>query len=148
MTPWPACALQLSGSGLGYGCDYNPEQWPEVWIEDVRLMRDAGVTFVTIGVFSWARIEPTPGVRDFEWLDRVMDLMDEHDIAVDLATATASPPAWLGTAHPEILPVDAAGHRLTYGSRQTWCPSSPVYREHALDLVEEMAARYAAIRRW
>ncbi len=137
--------LQLSGSGLGYGCDYNPEQWaPEVWGEDVRLMRDAGVTFVTIGVFSWARIEPTPGARDFAWLDEVMDLLHEHGIAVDLATATASPPAWLATAHPEMLPVDASGHRLTYGSRQTWCPSSPVYRDHALALVEEMAARYAA----
>ena len=28
--------------GIGYGGDYNPEQWPEsVWPEDVRLMREA-----------------------------------------------------------------------------------------------------------
>ncbi len=137
--------MRLTGSGLGYGCDYNPEQWaPEVWREDARLMQAAGVTFVTIGVFSWARIEPTAGARDFAWLDEVMDLMHEHGIAVDLATATASPPAWLATAHPEVLPVDRSGHRLTYGSRQTWCPSSPVYRSHSLALVEDLAARYAA----
>ena len=28
---------------LAYGADYNPEQWSrEVWVEDVRLMREAG----------------------------------------------------------------------------------------------------------
>ena len=106
-------------------------------------MREAGVTFVTVGVFSWARIEPTPGERDLGWLDVVLDLMDDHDIAVDLATATASPPPWLAHADPEVLPVDAQGRRLGYGSRQTWCPSSPVYRRHALALVEDLAARYA-----
>ena len=43
-----------------YGGDYNPEQWPrEVWDEDVRLMGEAGVDLVTVGVFSWAQLEPT-----------------------------------------------------------------------------------------
>ena len=37
---------------LAFGGDYNPEQWPqEVWEEDVRLMREAGVTAVSLGVF-------------------------------------------------------------------------------------------------
>ena len=32
-------------SHVYYGGDYNPEQWPEeVWDEDVRLMREAGVS--------------------------------------------------------------------------------------------------------
>ena len=48
-----------------FGGDYNPEQWPEeTWHEDVRLMKDAGVNSVTLGVFSWARIEPEPGARE------------------------------------------------------------------------------------
>jgi beta-galactosidase len=99
--------------GLAYGGDYNPEQWaPEVWREDVRLMRRAGVNLVTVGVFSWARLEPAPGEFDFGWLDEVIDLLHEHGIAVDLATATASPPPWLVRQHPEILPVDARGTRL------------------------------------
>ena len=46
--------------GLGLGGDYNPEQWPEeVWAEDIRLMQEAGVTFATVGVFSWALLEPS-----------------------------------------------------------------------------------------
>lgn len=128
---------------IAFGGDYNPEQWPEeVWREDARLMQEAGVNLVTVGVFSWARLEPAPGTWDFAWLDRVMDLLHEHGVAVDLATATASPPAWLTTAHPEVLPVDRLGHVLHQGGRQAWSPSSPVYREHSLRLVERMAERY------
>ncbi|WP_367127105.1 beta-galactosidase [Saccharothrix sp. HUAS TT1] len=131
-------------TGLRYGGDYNPEQWPEeVWAEDVELMRRAGVNTVTVGVFSWARIEPRPGERDFGWLDRVLDLLHAGGVEVFLATPTASPPPWLGHRRPETLPVDFDGHRLSYGSRNQFCPSSPVYREHALSLVDELARRYA-----
>ena len=34
-----------------------------------------------------------------------------------LTTGTASPPPWLVTAHPEILPVTVDGKRLAPGSR-------------------------------
>lgn len=130
--------------GLRYGGDYNAEQWPEhVWREDARLMREAGVTTVTVGVFAWGLLEPHPGRYAFEWLDRLLDLLHEHGIEVDLATATASPPAWLVRQHPEVLPVTAEGVRLEFGSRQHFCPSSTVFREHAARLVEQLATRYA-----
>ncbi|MFC4942072.1 beta-galactosidase [Pseudonocardia sp. GCM10023141] len=138
--------------GIAMGCDYNPEQWPrEVWREDVALMREAGLGFVTLGVFSWALLEPAPGRFDFGWLDEILALLHENGIAVDMATATASPPPWLTTAHPEILPVDADGRTLWPGSRQSWCPSSPVFRQRALRLVAELARRYGAhpaVRLW
>ncbi|MEU5768372.1 beta-galactosidase [Streptomyces asoensis] len=128
---------------LAYGADYNPEQWPrDVWEEDVRLMQEAGVTVVSVGIFSWARIQPGPDTWDFGWLDEVMDLLHAGGIGVDLATATASPPPWLTTAHPEILPVTANGETLWPGARQHWRPTSPVFREHALRLVRKIADRY------
>lgn len=131
------------GGRLAWGADYNPEQWPpETVEEDVRLMQEAGVTMATIGVFSWAWLEPEPGTFTFDWLDRVLDRLTGGGIAIDLATATASPPAWLHEAHPEILPVTADGTVLGFGSRQAWCPSSPIVREHQLRLVEQLAARY------
>ncbi|MGC4153062.1 MAG: beta-galactosidase [Propionicimonas sp.] len=142
----------LGLDGLAYGGDYNPEQWPPaVWREDVRLMRQAGVNLVTVGVFSWARIEPAPGEFDFGWLDEVLDLLHANGIAVDLATATASPPAWLVRQYPEMLPVDARGTRLEFGSRQSYCPSSPVWRSHLLRFCRLMAERYGdhpAVRMW
>ena len=127
-----------------YGGDYNPDQWPErVWDEDVRLMQEAGVNLVSLGIFSWSRLEPAAAEYDFGWLDRVMDLLHAGGIAVDLATATASPPPWLSHKHPEMLPVLADGVRLSHGARQHYCPSSPVYRFAAQHLVEQMAKRYA-----
>ncbi|MFD9073380.1 beta-galactosidase [Streptomyces lasiicapitis] len=133
-----------SRARLAYGADYNPEQWPrEVWQEDVRLMRRAGVNIISLGVFSWARVQPDEDVWDFAWLDELMDLLHAHGIAVDLATATASPPPWLTTAHPEILPVTAEGATVWPGARQHWRPTSPVFREYALRLVSAMAKQYA-----
>ncbi|MEY9490701.1 beta-galactosidase [Streptomyces calvus] len=129
---------------LVYGADYNPEQWPRtVWEEDVRLMREAGVNLVSVGIFSWALLQPAEDAYDFAWLDEVMDLLHAHGIGVDLATATASPPPWLTTAHPEILPVTATGETLWPGARQHWRPTSPVFRRYALRLVRELASRYA-----
>lgn len=129
---------------IWFGGDYNPDQWPtDVWDEDVTLMTTANVNMATVGVFSWARIEPRPGEFDFEWLDTVMDKLHAGGIRVDLATATASPPPWLSRLHPEILPVTEDGTRLAVGSRQAYCPSSPVYREAAVRVVEAIANRYA-----
>ena len=51
-------------SGLAYGGDYNPEQWPrEVWDQDIKLMAEAGVNLVTVGVFSWELLEPREARR-------------------------------------------------------------------------------------
>ncbi|WP_243230291.1 beta-galactosidase [Microbacterium sp. CIAB417] len=142
----------IAERGLGFGGDYNPEQWPaEVWREDVALMREAGVNLVTVGVFSWAVIEPVPGAREWAWLDEVLDLLHAGGIAVDLATPVASPPPWLGIRHPETLPVDRDGVRLIAGSRNQFSPASRVYREHAAALTRDLAERYAqhpAVRMW
>lgn len=130
--------------GIHFGADYNPEQWPEeVWEQDLSLMKRAHVTMVTAGIFSWAKAEPRPGAYDFGWSDRVMDGLGGAGIRVCLATMTASPPPWLTRAHPEILPQGPDGQRRWPGGRQHYCPSSPVYREHAVRLAERLAARYA-----
>ncbi|MFD5746377.1 beta-galactosidase [Streptomyces sp. NPDC127033] len=143
---------RLRPAGIAFGGDYNPEQWPEeVWAEDVALMKEAGVSMVTAGIFSWAEVEPRPGEFDFAWFDRVMDNLAGAGVAVCLATMTASPPPWLSRLHPEILPETADGRRMWPGGRQHYCPSSRVYREHATRLVERLATRYAdhpALEMW
>jgi beta-galactosidase len=128
---------------MAYGGDYNPEQWPEtVWAADVELMRTAGVNLVTVGVFSWALLEPSEGSYDFGWLDRVLDLLYASGIAVDLATATASPPPWFSRRYPDSLPMTREGHRLWPGGRQAFCPSSPHYRAAATKLAQALADHY------
>ncbi|MFF7762335.1 beta-galactosidase [Streptomyces griseorubiginosus] len=130
-------------SRLAFGGDYNPEQWPEsVWYEDVRLMREAGVTMVSVGIFSWALLEPEPGAYDFGWLDRVMDLLHENGIRVDLGTPTVAPPKWFYRAHPDALPVTADGTRLAFGSRGAICHSNSAYRAAAAGITTRLAERY------
>ncbi|MFF8940247.1 beta-galactosidase [Streptomyces paradoxus] len=128
---------------LAFGGDYNPEQWPEsVWQEDVRLMREAGVTMVSVGIFSWALLEPSPGRYDFGWLDRLLDLLHEHGVRVDLGTPTVVPPVWFYRAHPEALPVTAEGVRYEFGSRAAICHSNTDYRAAAAAITTKLAERY------
>ncbi|MEK9908235.1 MAG: beta-galactosidase, partial [Aquiluna sp.] len=130
---------------LHFGGDYNPEQWPkEVWKQDIELMQKAGVNLVSLGIFSWAKIERRDGEYHFDWLDEAMQLLHEGGISVDMATATASPPAWLVEAHPEVQPVNFDGVRLSHGGRQHYCAASGVYREKAAALVDQIASRYAS----
>jgi beta-galactosidase len=126
-----------------YGGDYNPDQWtPETWQEDARLMQEAGVNLVSLGIFSWTKMEPKPGVFDFAWLDGLMDLLHAHGVSVNLATPTASPPAWMVRLHPEMLPVTADGVTLWHGSRRHYCPHNPDYHKYATRIATQLAERY------
>lgn len=128
---------------LWFGADYNPEQWPQELIEeDIRLMKQAGVNIVTLGVFAWALIEPEDGVFQFTWLDKIVEKLGQAGISVDMATATATPPRWLTSKHPEILPRDKYGDIIWPGGRQHWRPTSEVFRKYALRLTEKMAEHF------
>ncbi|WP_433043026.1 beta-galactosidase [Dactylosporangium sp. CS-033363] len=130
--------------GFAFGGDYNPEQWDRaVWQEDVELMRRAGVNLVTVGVFAWASLEPSPGRFEFGWLDEVMDLLHAGGISVDLATPTMAPPVWLSQDDPSVLPVMEDGSRFGFGNRLHYDPASPRYRSHAVRIADRLAARYS-----
>ncbi|MDI6942988.1 beta-galactosidase [Microbacterium sp. JZ70] len=136
-TPLPALP------GIAFGGDYNPEQWPrETWQDDVRLMREAGVNLVSVGIFSWALLETAEGEFDFAWLDEVIDLLHANGIAVDLGTPTASPPAWFFAAHPDARVVTRDGTVMGFGSRGMASHSSPAYREAIVRIASALADRY------
>lgn len=133
-----------------FGADYNPDQWTprfgyegeQVWQEDLRLMQLANVNVATIGVFSWAALQPSEEAFTFEWLDRVMDLLAERGVFACLATATAAQPAWLSATYPDVLPVDNRGVRRGHGDRQNYCPTSPDFQRLARQLAQQLAERY------
>ncbi len=144
--------MTWSAPRLYFGGDYNPEQWPrDSWRGDVEQMQRIGVNLVTLGVFSWASIEVSDGDYRFDWLDDAMDVLHDGGIRVDLATATASPPAWLTTQYPSVCAVTRDGVRLSHGGRQHYSPSSAIYRQKSVQLVEQIASRYAkhpALEMW
>jgi len=128
---------------IAFGGDWNPEQWPEeVWEEDIRLMKEAGVNLVTLGVFSWATLQPSEGNWDFAWLDKILGMCLEAGIRVDMATATASPPPWLGLNYPDTLAVTADGMTLAWGARQHFSPSSKTFIEKSQVVVKKLLERY------
>lgn len=141
---WPKLLTENS-RGIAFGGDYNPDQWSEeTWDDDVRLMKKAGVNTVALAIFSWDRIQPQENRWDFGWLDRIIDKLGKAGIATDLASATATAPLWLYEKHPEVLPCDKFGHPVNAGSRQSWSPTSPVFKEYALILCRKLAERYGA----
>ncbi|MCP2636040.1 beta-galactosidase [Microbacterium sp. HD4P20] len=135
-----------------FGGDYNPEQWSrEIWAEDVALMRQAHVNTATIGVFSWAMLEPSEGEYDSQWLDDVISNLDAAGVGFFLATPTASPPPWFTTAHPDALPIRADGTPVLHGSRDTYAVSAPAYRDAARGIARFLAERYGThpgLRGW
>ncbi len=126
-----------------HGGDYNPDQWtPDVWAEDMRLMKLAHCNAMSVGIFSWTHLEPEEGRYTFEWLDRIMDLLAENDAYAVLATPSAAHPAWLTAKHPDIMRVDRNGTRRKHEGRVSYCLTSPVFREHSARIAAALAQRY------
>ncbi|HTA93342.1 MAG TPA: beta-galactosidase [Polyangiaceae bacterium] len=126
-----------------HGGDYNPEQWPpEVWLEDMRLMKLAHVNAMSVGIFSWAALEPSEGRFEFGWLDRTFDLVQKNEAYIVLATPSGSKPAWLSNKYPEACRVLKDGRREPHGFRHNHCYSSPVFREKVAIINQKLAERY------
>lgn len=128
---------------LYFGGDYNPDQWDEATIrQDMEYFKKCHINYVALPVFSWAKLEPQEGVYNFEWLDKILDILWENRIYVCLATSTAAQPEWMSKKYPEIMPVDNNGLKRTHGMRNFYCVNSEKYRERAAALAEQMALRY------
>jgi beta-galactosidase len=128
-----------------HGGDYNPEQWlhaPEVLKDDLRLMKLAHCNAMTVGVFSWATLEPEEGQFAFTWLDRVLDDLANNGVFAILATPSGARPAWISQKYPEVLRVNADRTRILHGARHNHCYTSPVYREKTALINHKLAERY------
>ncbi len=139
---------------IAHGGDYNPDQWidtPEIWDEDIRLMKLSNVNCATVSIFSWSLIEPEEGKYNFEWLDTILDKLYENGICAILATPSGARPAWLAQKYPEVLRVDENGIRNEYGVRHNHCLTSPVYRRKVREINAILAERYKdhpAVKMW
>lgn len=127
-----------------HGGDYNPDQWsPEIWDEDMRLMREAHCNAMSVGIFSWVKVEPEAGRYEFDWLDEIMDRLADNDSWAVLATPTAAHPAWMSQKYPEILRTGVDRIRRRHRGRVNYCLSSPIYREKCRQIASKLAERYA-----
>ena len=128
-----------------HGADYNPEQWlhdKSVWDEDMRLMKLAGTNEMSVGIFSWAKIETEEGKYDFSWLDEILDKIYAAGGRVFLATPSGARPHWLSDKYPEVLRVAKNGVRDKFRARHNHCYTSPVYRKKVAEINERLSERY------
>ena len=135
----------MLGGQILHGGDYNPDQWldcPEVLEEDVRLMKEANVNCVSLGIFAWAALEPEEGRYEFDWLEKIIDRLGEEGIQVVLATPSGAMPHWLTQKYPETMQVQADGKRNLPGKRHNFCYTSPVMREKIYQIDSALSERF------
>lgn len=128
-----------------HGGDYNPEQWlgtPEVINEDFALFKQADINTVTVGIFSWAKLEPEEGKYDFDWLDDIFDRVEKENGHVILATPSGARPAWLAQKYPEVLRTDNRGNKQGFGGRHNHCLTSPIYRRKVREINTKLATHF------
>lgn len=128
-----------------HGGDYNPEQWwdePDVINQDFALFKQAKINTVTVGIFSWAKLEPEEGNYDFSWLDSIFDRVEEMNGHVVLATPSGARPAWLAQKYPEVLRTDNLGNKRGFGGRHNHCLTSPIYREKVREINTKLAEQF------
>lgn len=127
-----------------YGVAYYHEYMPmERLDEDIKLMKDAGISVVRVGESTWSLFEPREGEFEFAWMDRIIDKMHAADIKVILGTPTYSIPAWLWYKHPEVLLAYQKGERAYYGIRQNMNITNPTYLFYSERIIRKMMEHYA-----
>lgn len=130
-------------AGLSLGVCYYPEHWDEsLWPDDLRRMKEAGITRVRVFEFAWNLAEPEDGIYDFSLFDRFLNLAADMGVEVIMCTPTATPPAWLTAAYPEVLNADKDGNVMHHGHRRHYNYNSPVYQAYTRRIVEALGRRY------
>ena len=135
-----------------FGAAYYPEQWkPKDWEEDIQIMKSMGLSQVRLAEFSWALMEPKEGKYDFTFFEKIMDLLDKHQMGVILGTPTATFPPWLYKKYPSIVQTSKDGVVRTIGTRRQACFASDEFYSATEKIVKRMTkslGSHPALRGW
>ena len=135
---------QVKFENILYGVAYYHEYMPEERLdEDIRLMKEGGITVVRVGESTWSLFEPREGVFEFAWMDRIIDKMHAAGLKVILGTPTYSIPAWLWYKHPEVLIDYRNGENAYYGIRQNMNITSPTFLFYSERIIRKMMEHYS-----
>ena len=147
-------AKQIKYGRYLHGGDYNPEQWldrPDILQKDIEYFKKAHINTVSVGIFSWAVLEPEEGKYNFDWLEEIINNLYKEGIHTILATPSGARPKWMADKYEEVLRMDPDRTRRFFGGRHNHCFTSPVYREkvHAIDKkLAERFGKHPAVMLW
>jgi len=134
----------LKAQELYVGANYHPhdDKNPEKIKSDINLMKDAGFKVVRMGHLAWDSYEPSEGKFDFDWFDKVMDLMNESGIKVILDIAIRPAPIWLHHKYHSIDITDANGNVLYPNHRYLEDIGDSMYQKYALRFTDVLTKQY------
>ena len=140
-----AMNLSIKAQQLFVGANYHPhdDKNIEKIKEDILLMKNAGFNVVRMGHLAWDSYEPTEGSFDFEWFDKVMDMMNQAGIKVILDIAIRPAPLWLHQKYPSIDIVDGNGNRMYPNHRYMEDVGDSMYQKYAIRYADAMTKHYA-----
>jgi beta-galactosidase len=136
--------LIIRAQELCVGANYHPhdDKNIEKIKSDIKLMKEAGFKVVRLGHLAWDSYEPSDGKFDFEWFDKVMDMMNDAGIKVILDIAVRPAPIWLHHKYPSINIIDVEGDRLYPNHRYMEDVGDPNYQKYALRFTDAMSKQY------
>jgi beta-galactosidase len=129
-----------------YGAAFYEEYMPTDRLEeDVRLMREAGISVVRLGESTWTSWEPREGEFQFAWMERILNRLHKAGIKVILGTPTYSIPPWMYAKHPEIMVTplgQVRGAWQFYGPRQNMDITSPTYLYYSERIIRQIVSHF------
>lgn len=138
-------AKQIKYGHFLHGGDYNPEQWldrPDILKKDIEYFKKAHINTVSLGIFSWAVLEPEEGNYNFGWLEEIINNLYAEGIRTILATPSGARPKWMADKYPEVLRMDDDRTRRFFGGRHNHCYTSPVYREKVTLMDKKLSEKF------
>ncbi len=138
-------AKQVKYDRYLHGGDYNPEQWldrPDILKKDIEYFKKTHINTVSLGIFSWAVLEPEEGKYNFDWLEEIINNLYKEGIHTILATPSGARPKWMTDKYEEVLRMDPDRTRRFFGGRHNHCFTSPVYRKKVHTIDRKLAERF------
>ena len=137
--------LSVKAQTLYVGANYHPhdDKDLEKIKKDIVLMKAAGFTVVRMGHLAWDSYEPSEGKFDFDWFDKVMDMMNEAGIKVILDIAIRPAPIWLHHKYPSIDVTSPGGIAQYPNHRYMDDVGDPMYQKYAVRYADTLTKHYA-----
>ncbi len=125
---------------------YPPFHTREEWERDVANMQKAGLTMIRTAelLASWDYMEPQRGQPEWDWLDRLFELAEQHNIQIVLGTGSCNPPIWMLEHYPDLQRVSREG--IVYPTNTVWgwaCMNNPGLRHEVVRWINLLLERYS-----